>query len=282
MGTSSSNYGPRGNTPLLPDWNDNDTNNGNQEGGNDPNSSNGENANQNQDNPNTNTLVTGSWAGARRKLGAFSKKPNKLTFRRAAKSYVKASGGATNIAKSAIHGKIVAGQFANFLNNILKDGIDKTYENLGIGKILGDSVEQVFNNLAEILSSGGGTDEETIARNAVIEALAKIYEDFDIENNSIESLDNLTEEQIGTFLEYYLASYIYERWLHELGVKIEERNISPAEAVKAEKEAFDFIQASVNLKFDDYNLSSFDYNSNVGKAIIEEIFIQAYSLIETL
>src|SRR4030042_1985857 len=104
MGTSSSNYGPKRNTPLLPDWNDNDTKNGNQEGVNDPTSSNGENANH------------------------------------------------------AIHGKIVAGQFANFLNNILKDGIDKTYENLGIGKISGDSVEHVFNNLAEILSSGGGTE----------------------------------------------------------------------------------------------------------------------------
>lgn len=282
MGTSSSNYGPRGNTPLLPDWNDNDTNNGNQEGGNDPNSSNGENANQNQDNPNTNTLITGSWAGARRKLGAFSKKPNKLTFRRAVKSYVKASGGATNIVKSANHGKIVANQFASFLNNIRTDGIDKAYENLGNRKISGDSVEQVFNNLAEMLSSGGGTDEETIARNAVIEALAKIYEDFDIENNPIESLDNLTEEQTGIYLEYYLTSYIYERWLHELGVKLEESNISPVEAVKVEKDAFDFIQSIVSLKFDDYNLSSFDYHSEVGKAIIEEIFIQAYSLIETL
>lgn len=282
MGTSSSNNGPKGYTPLLPDWNGNDTNSGNQNGGIDSKPVSGENVSQNQDDQKTNILSTRGWSGAKRTLGIFSKNPSKSNFRSAAKSYVKASGGAINVAKSARHGKIVAGQFAYFLNNIRKDGLEKTYENLGFGKISGDSVEQIFNNLAEILSSGGGTDEETIARNAVIEALAKIYEDFDIENNPIESLDKLTEEQTGTYLEYYLTSYIYERWLHELGVKIEEKDISPADAVKAEKDAFDFIQSSVNLKFDDYNLSAFDYSSDEGKAIIEEIFIQAYSLIEAL
>jgi hypothetical protein len=282
MGTSSSNYGPKSNTPLLPDWSDTTANNGNQDGSNKPNSANVGQSDQNQDNQKTNTLITGNWSGARRALGAFSKKPNKLTFGRAAKSYVKASGGAINIVKSANHGKIVANQFASFLNNIRTDGIDKAYENLGNRKISGDSVEQVFNNLAELLSSSGGTDEETIARNAVIEALAKLYEDFDIENNPIESLDNLTEEQTGTYLEYYLTSYIYERWLNELGFKIEESNISPAEAVRAERNAYDFIQATVSLKFDGYNLTSFDYHSEEGKAIIEEIFIQAYTLIETL
>lgn len=278
MGTSSSNDGPKGNTPLLPDWidNENDDNSVN------PNDGNNNTENQNQNNQNTVIPLTGTWSGAKRSLGGFSKNPSKVNFKRAAKAYVKASGGARNIANSARHGKIVAGQFISFLNDIRNDGLNKTYEKFGFGKISGDSVEQVFNNLAEVLSSGGGTDEETIARNAVIEALAKIYEDFDLGNNSIESLDNLTVEQTETYLEYYLTSYIYERWLQELGIKIEEKDINPADVVKAEKNAFDFIQSSVNLKFDDYNLTTFDYRSDTGKAIMDEIFIQAYSLIEAL
>ena len=150
MGTSSSNYGPKGNTPLLPDWNDNenDTNSDNQNDGNDPAS--GENGSQNQENQNTGIPTTGNWLGAKRTLGRFSKNPSKSNFSRAAKSYVKASGGARNVAKSARHGKIAAGQIISFLNRVRKNGLDKTYEKLGFGKISGDSVEQIFNNLAEI------------------------------------------------------------------------------------------------------------------------------------
>ncbi len=278
MGTSSSNAGPKGNTPLLPDWIDNEKDDNSVN----PNDGNNNTENQNQDNQNTVIPLTGTWSGAKRSLGNFSNNPSKVNFKRAVKAYVKASGGARNIANSARHGKIVAGQFISFLNDIRNDGLNKTYEKFGFGKISGDSVEHIFNNLAEVLSSGGGTDEETIARNAVVEALAKIYEDFDVENNSIEALDNLTEEQTETYLEYYLTSYIYERWLQELGIKIEEKDINPADVVKAEKNAFDFIQSSVNLKFDDYNLTTFDYRSDTGKAIMDEIFIQAYSLIEAL
>ena len=277
MGTSSSNYGPKGNTPLLPDWNDSDDNLDDQT---DSNSDDKEGISKEDEN--TNNPLSGTWSGAKRTLGEFSKNPSKTSFNSAIKSYIKASGGVNGITKSARHGKIVSGNILSFLNGIQKNGIGSTYENLGFSPISGDSIEHVFNNLAEVLSSGGGTDEETIARNAVVEALAKIYEDFDLDNNSIESLDKLTEEQTENYLEYYLTSYIYERWLHELGVKIEEKDISSSEAVRVEENAFDFIQSSVNLKFDNLNLTTLDYNSKAGKRIINEIFSQAYSLIEAL
>jgi hypothetical protein len=281
MGTSSSNKGPKPNIPLLPDWSDSESDNdlaNDQDTTETPESDN----NDVKVKPNNEIPLTNNWAGAKRSLSAFSLSPTRGNFNRAASSYVRASGGAINAGKSAIHGKIVAGKVITFFNEVRQNGIGQTYENLGFGKISGDSIEEIFNNLAQSLSSNGGTDEETIARNAVIEALSLVYEDFDLDNNSIENLDQLTEQNIENYLEYYLTSYIYERWLHELGVKIEEKDISASEAVKVEREAFDFIQSSVSLNFEGYKLADFNYNSPQGKAIMDDIFYQAYTIIETL
>lgn len=273
MGTSSSNYGPSKNTPLLPDWNENDS------GKNQDDNANSEST---QNNDNGDAPFSGNWSGARRSLGNFSTNPSRTNFNRAARSYVKASGGAKNVAKSAHYGKVSAGKVVAFLNGIRQSGIGGTSDNLGIGNIQEQSIEQIFNKLADSLSSSGGTDEETIARNAVVEALGKIYEDFDLENNSLDSLNQITEEQSSQYLEYYISAYIYERWLHELGVKMEQKDISSSEIINAERIAYDFIQSSVNLNIDEYNISTFDYNSTVGKGIIDDVFVQAYTIIEEL
>lgn len=281
MGTSSSNYGPSGNTPLLPDWNENDSDENQGNNDSDGNQDNND-SDEKQDKGNNEKLLTGNWSGARRSLGNFSTSPTRTNFNRAASSYVKASGGAKSISKSAHFGKVSAGKVITFLNGIRQNGIEQTTDSLGISNLQDKSLEQVFNQLADSLSSSGGTDEETIARNAVIEALGKIYEDFDLENNSIDSLNQITTEQTTEYLEYYINSYIYERWLHELGVKMEEKDISSSEIVNAEKLAYDFIQSSVNLKFDDYNLSANNYTTTIVKNIIDEIFVQAYTIIEEL
>lgn len=281
MGTSSSNYGPSANSPLLPDWNENDSE-GNQDNQGENGNQNNSETDENQKKGNTENQLTGNWSGARRSLGNFSNSPSRANFNRAASSYVKASGGAKSISRSAHFGKISAGKVITFLNGISQDGIEKTLGNLGISNLQDKSIEQLFNELADSLSSSGGTDEETIARNATIEALCRIYEDFELETNSIDSLNQVTKEQTTEYLEYYINSYIYERWLHELGVKMEEKDISSAEIVNAEKLAYDFIQSSVNLKFDDYNLSANNYSTTIGKSIIDEIFVQAYTIIEEL
>lgn len=270
MGTSSSNNGPSGPIPLLPDWNENDS---------DQNQDNNDNSESGKKNV---VPLTSNWSGAKRSLGNFSKNPTRTNFNRAARSYVKASGGSRNVAQSAHYGKVSAGKVVTFLNDVRQAGIGGVSDSLGLGDIQEQSVEQIFNKLADSLSSSGGTDEETLARNAVIEALGKIYEDFDLENNSLESLNQVTEEQSQQYLEYYISAYVYERWLHELGVKMEEKEISSSQIVNAEKIAYDFIQSSVNLKLDDYNLSAFDYSTPLGKAIVDEVFIQAYTIIEEL
>ncbi len=272
MGTSSSNYGPSANTPLLPDWNENDSDEN--QGNND--------SDENQQENNNEQPLTGNWSGARRSLGNFSNSPIRSNFNRAISSYVRASGGAKSISKSSHFGKISAGKVITFLNGINQNGFEQAAQSLGIGELQDKSVEQVFNLLADSLSSSGGTDEETIARNAVIEALSKIYEDFDLDNNSLDSLNELSPEQSSQYLGYYINSYIYERWLHELGVKMEEKDISSTNIVNAERLAYDFIQSAVNLKFDDYNLSTANYNTTLGKQIIDEVFVQAYTIIEEL
>lgn len=280
MGTSSSNYGPGNSMPMLPDWSDDDLADKPNDQEEQP-SSNGNDTNG-QDAVTSTKPTSGNWSGAKRSLGSFARNPTQSNFRKAARSYVKASGGSRVLAKSAIHGKIVAGNFLSFFGGVRQEGFEATFDKLGIGEFSSQSVEQIFNKLAEKLSSGGGTDEETIARNAVIEALEKLYEDFDFENNQPDVLDSLTEDQSKLYIEYYIVSYIYERWLHELGLKIEDKDINPSAVVKAEKLAYDFIQSAIDLKFDKIDITKIDLTTNEGKLLIEEIFNQAYSILEAL
>ena len=108
-----------------------------------------------------------------------------------------------------------------------------------------------------------------------------MYEDFELEGNDLSELDSLDNDQVKRYLELYVSSYIYERWLHELGIKIEgNMNLSTREVVELELEIKEWISSQVQNIMADVDINSDDFLSNRGQEIIDEVFQDAYQMIE--
>ena len=279
MGTSKSSSGPSSGIPLLPDWaidNDNVEDN-------DGNSRPDEEKDKTDSESNESIPVTQSWRPVRTAFTSYLKNPSKAKLKDTVSKYVKASGGSKKIANSVIAGKAIAGHFSYFLSDVVKEGAYKALENLGIGDITGKSAEYVFTKLAELLAPKGNEADDPYARSAISETLSKIYEDFEINENDIDELDNLSIEKAHEFIEFYLSTYIFQRLMAELcKTLIDRKNYSEKEIIDREYEIKEYIDECIRLEFKDIVITKIDFSTNNGKAKITEIFNNAYSILEEL
>jgi hypothetical protein len=289
MGTSKSNPGLKP-TPLLPSWAPNPPEPQLEEPDHNPDKQQdqGERNQQNTDDQGQSTEPErGDWSNAKLWITNYIKGTTRSersrSLKRAAQAYVRGSGGAHKISASAVHGKNAAIRLGGVLSGFSSEGTNQTFEKLGLGDLSNMSIEVAFSKLAQYLCAEGSTTEESVANAAVIEALSQLYEEFDLENGDLENLDSLSGDQVNEIIERYISSYIFERWIHELGMSIEGKDdISPARVVSFEVEIKEFIDANVNLEFSGMNLATLNLGQEGTRQLIESIFLQAYNQIEAL
>lgn len=281
MGTSKSNAGPKNHSPLLPPWApkppslpsnplnpDDEANNDNQPEEND--SKEGE------------TPVLENLQKARRDLTNYTKTKTRQSFKKAARSYVNTYGGGRRASKTATSGKSTGGIFAGFLSNVANQGIRETLNSLGLEKYTGEPIDFILTKIADIIAPSSITNEEAAAREAILDTLEYIYETYEMEGKELTDLDSLQKEDMELAIKEYVSSYIFNRWLHELGIKVEEHATSIRDVIKIEKEGKLYIKEAVNLDFSKFNILKVNFNSKQGKKIIDNIFDEAYILIEDL
>lgn len=270
MGTSKSNSGLSPNMPLLPDYAPPP----------DP-----IDLPPPEDNPNNeDEVATGDWSNAKAALTAVTKASSSSSRARklatASRSYVAGSGGAKRMRQSSIGGRMVGRNLGRVLFAIKTSGANSAFGEEGVDNLTGQTTEVVFAKLAQQLSSKGGTVEETIANIALVEALSHLYAQFDLTTNNLATLDSLTEDQAKEVIQVYVSTYIFERWIHELGIKIETSSLSELQIVELEDEVREFVRESVKLKFNDAPLKSLKFDRGHDKKAIDEIFNQAYKMLE--
>lgn len=292
MGTSTSNNGPSNNTTLLPSWaqvpenqsppnpplpepNDND---GDENSNNPPIQNNDGNRPQQLEVP-----LSGDWRPARVGLSSFAKNPNASKFSSAAKSYVRSSGGSKGISKSIISGNRTGIKFGQLLSSFSNNGANNTFRELFNLDIQGLSLEIAINKIVDFLSPKDGTVEDSITSNAVIETLYEIYKDFNLSINDLSVLDSITNENIQDILTRYASSYIYSKWINEIGIVLENKEISEVLIVKIERQMKEFIRDSIKLEFSEINFKSEStFEKNKIQRIMSEVFETAYKALEEL
>jgi hypothetical protein len=308
MGTSKSNGGPKDKIPLLPDWafppleeeeppleeeeqeqenppdpedevekedegddNDADDDDGSDEPADDDDADVGT-----EQAP---TVETSTWRSARTFLSKAVKKSGdrRAEFRRAAQSYVRAHGGARRASQNSPSGRAATGRLAGFLSDVARRGIDAALEALNLSSVVGRDAQTVFAAISNALSPEGASPEQAVAREAINDVLSDIYERFVGDDGDISKLNALTGEDVAKAITDSVSTYIYKRWLQELGKQIEKKAVSSSEAVSLEREAKLFIKDSVKLDFKTTDPLSVNWKTD-GHSIVETIYTQAYSL----
>ena len=219
-----------------------------------------------------------SWRSARTLLGkAISKNGDRNAFKRAAQSYVRARGGSRSAAQTATSGRAATARLGGFLADVARRGLDAALESLNLSSVIGKDARTVFAAISNALSPDGASPEQAVAREAVNDVLSDIYERFVGEDGDVSKLNALTGEDVAKAVTDSVVSYIYRRWLQELGKQIEKKAISSAQAVSLEREAKLFVKDAVKLDFKARDPLSMDWQTD-GNAVVENIFNEAYSL----
>lgn len=293
MGTSSSGSGPGNNSSLLPNWdspggfpdktpadsppdNDNDQNDKDSDNGKEPDNGKapekGEKAEiKKPEKP----PITGNWGSVKATLGKIANGSKSYSFKGMGKSYVSNLGGVKNAVKGSRTGINGGSSYGSFLGSVGLNGFTETLRIFGLSDCIGKSAEEVFTRISDKICPTGNTNDEAITRKALLDSLGSLYEKF-VENGNI-TIDNLQEKDLLVALTEYAGYYIYHKWLYELGLAIENKRISEADAIGLEEEMKEFIFGEVRVELKGKNIMEIDFNSGEGKEIIENIFEQSYT-----
>lgn len=293
MGTSSSNGGPSGISGLLPTYynpgpspnpgqsvSDGSPANGTDGIG----QSNGTQLQPDQVTLAQGPLLSGDWGGAKGAFTRFTNRTSGYSLRKAAKTYIKTLGGSRGATRSAGPGITAGKSLGRFLGSVSASGggpgLNRTLIQYGLSNFIGRSSEETLAKIADAIAPPGATNDEAIARDAVISTLDQLYARFLENGGDIIQLESLTPEMIKETVIDYVGIYIFKKWVYELGIAVEKNAVTEKQAIAMEQEIKDFIIAEVKRSLRDKDVRDFDLNNPANQQIIDTIFQTAYSTLE--
>lgn len=225
--------------------------------------------------------VPATWRSAKGRLGtAIKSKGGGNGFRKAGRAYVRALGGNRRAATSARSGRSSTASLGGFLATVAKRGLEVALKTFKLSSLVGKDAETVFAGLVNAIAPEGSTREEIAARDAVAEALCFLYEKLLPDQPDAPSgFEGLTEELVSEALSVSVSSYVYERWLIDLGRKIEEKAISASEAVSLEGEMKQYVKDAVKVDLSKIDVLGMDWKGKDGREFVQRIYEDAYSFI---
>ncbi|MVM32444.1 hypothetical protein GO755_20535 [Spirosoma sp. HMF4905] len=299
MGTSSSYGGPKGNTPLVPSWlgsgnlPDNPGGEPNNSGGTDVPSTGehpeGESGLSNPTDgrpvgapfpdPPDNSSPSDRYRQARTNFSRFAKSAGSGSgsLGRSVSSYVsRASGGARKAAQKMGSSKATTVGLVNFLNSVRTEGLQATLNTYNLGRLIGQSLEDIFLGLVDYICPDGGSVDEGIARNAFIETIA------DLAEQEVTDLDALTAEQIQLVVELYATRAIEARLCNDIGTKIciAPENLPLVE--RAQEQLHDFIRRGLSDALNNIKGTFTDLTAIDTTKFVDQIYLEAFTMLQTL
>ena len=256
MGTSTSNRGQNGKTPLVPSWLDEGQNSEPQE-------------NPAQVDPKRFSAPRSNFTRYVNSEGGGSG-----NLRRAASGYVRQSlGGSKNATARLGAAKASTARLVSVLGGFASQGISETSKNYHLGELVGKNAKEVFLRLLDYVCPDGGNTDEGIARNAYIEALSTLS---DWENKPIESL---TPAEFLAFTEIYMANVIEERLVNDIGSKLFSlpKDVSTIENLQSQLK--DYIRGAVTDAIAKLNVEMKNINTLQTRRIVDAVYHETYNIL---
>jgi len=259
MGTSTSNRGQKGNTPLVPSWlGDND---GEQQPVQpqpvDP---------KRFSIPRSNfTRYVNSGGGGGGNL------------HRAASNYIRHSlGGSQNATTRLGSARNSTTRLLSVFSSFANNGVAETSRVFKLGDIIGKSASDILLGIMDFVCPDGGSTDEGIARNSYIEALSTLPE---WENKPIESL---TPPEFLAFAEIYMANVIEGRLVNDIGNKLFALPKDVAQVESLQGQLKDYIKGAVSDAVSKLKIDIRFIETSQTKAIVDSIYRTAYDILSEL
>ena len=270
MGTSSSNRGQSGKTPLVPSWLDDDGSSGLPNNSQSPERGNSQQENKpQQTDPKRFSMPRSNFTRFVNSGGTGSG-----NLRRAASSYVRNSAGSSHNATMRLgsaRGSTV--RLVSVVGGFARGGVSATAKQFHLGDIIGKSAKDVFLRIIDFVCPDGGNTDEGIARSAYIEALSAMP---DWENKQIETL---TPPEFLAFTEIYMADVIEHKLVNDIGNKLFSLPDDIASIENIEAQMKDFIRNTVSDAVSKLNVDIKNIEQNQAHSIVDSVYTAAYDLL---
>lgn len=259
MGTSTSNNGQNGRTPMVPSWLDENDDEGNNVI---PTPADSERFS----NPRNNfTRYINSGGRSRDNLHS------------ATSQYVKQSlGGAKNAVTRLGAARNSTARLISVLGSISGQGIREASKKFGLGDLIGKNASDVFLEIMDFVCPDGGRTDEGIARSSYIETIESMPE------LNATLIENMTENQFLIFTETYMTNVIQERLLNDIGNKTISLpdDVSTVEIIQ--EQLNDFIFGAVSDAMVQLNIEIKNIDSTQTRAIVDSVYEKAYLILASM
>lgn len=292
MGTSSMYGGPNRSPLLPPDFNDGDDNSDNPTSPETPLPKPDEKPNEEKepaqtpesDKPSNKEQDDeprySSWRAAKNSMSKYaSGNGGENGKRKAVSNYVKGYGGSRNAAKSAKSAIRTTINIGDFFNSVSKKGIVQVLQDYNI-QTEGRKPKEILNDIVNQLAPAPDSNENAIARKALINTMSVIYDKFEDEKKDISLLDTTDSNISSMLINKYFETFIYERLINEMGSRIEKKAESSAAAERIEKDLKEYIESKVSTTLKDKPLSLINSQTKNVYTLVEGLYQQCYKVLE--
>ncbi|WP_156313796.1 MULTISPECIES: Qat anti-phage system associated protein QatB [unclassified Citromicrobium] len=274
MGTSSSYRGPK--SGLIPSWLDEPATDGADDQS--PDEVNGDADGSEADaEPQQMTMQpTPTLQAVRSNYTRFANSQDERALGRAMRGYVASTGGSGGAARRMGSSSRSAAGVASFANAFATGGPAEALAKFNLSDHAGRPAIEVLGALAEILCPDGGTIDEAIARDAMLEALV-IFADQDLGD-----FESLTVDQLGDFLIEVITQSIVTKVVNDIGYGSLHGSASDTDYRQAQDVLTDYTKGAV----EDSIGSQFDPAQTLTDRQIQdkiaEVYEDAFALLEVI
>ncbi|NVM54535.1 MAG: hypothetical protein HWN66_12595 [Candidatus Helarchaeota archaeon] len=225
----------------------------------------------------------GDWTKAKRSVSNYVRQRGRggVTPRNLIGNFVRALGGAREAVsgtgraggKSTFFPAVSVGQkLGAFLVGVAKDGLDQTFSKWGLADLIGKNPYEVVSHLVDALAGAGGPLDEAVARAALTETLANIFDENNEEYIQLrEDWDSrINEVEILEILKIFLIEVIYRRFLSDLAERIQSKAISSDDAFERESEIRGFIEEMIKFTLVIHDPLNIDWRGAEGRDLITQ------------
>ncbi len=221
------------------------------------------------------------WRAAKRRMGRVASGGGRGAIAAAARSYVRAKGGARQAARSARASRAAVAGFGGFLADAARRGLGEALRRLG-GLVLGKDAEAAFAAIVDAVAPAGALPEEAAARKGIVEALWQLYDKLSLQDGGWEKLEAVDAGTVSAALETAVVECVYARWIQEVGIALERKAPTPGEARRRERDVKQYVRESVRLDFAGKDVLAIDWAGTEGRKFVESKFVEAYAIFEGL
>lgn len=226
--------------------------------------------------PLTSAPVGSGLAVARGSLTRGARTSDSRAIRRGAGQYVSASGGGRSAARRMTSARATAGGIAGLARNFATKGPAEALRSFNLERLAGAPAIEVFVVLTDALCPPGGTIDEAIARDAMLETIAALAAD------GIGNFDEMTPEDLQEFFIGVVSRSIEGKILNEVGTNSIRVSPDITAVERTQRMLHDFVDGCVRDMFAASGSRLADISNQQIDGFVSHLYEAAFDLMQTL